>query len=139
MNTSTGMTMAPGSPMTAEKAQQLAVAQNNKVLQQQQQQAVMQLQQQALQQQQHQQQQQTIQQLHFQQQGMTISGMQQQQIVTGDRQIMPVVSMSAAPNNQQMQQAISQGIPQTLPLQPNLAVAQQQMTMPMQQIHPVCV
>lgn len=70
MNTSTGMAMAPGSPMTAEKAQQLAAAQNSKALQQQQQQqqqqqAVM-LQQQALQQQQ---QQQTIQQLHFQQQG----------------------------------------------------------------------
>lgn len=63
MNTSTGMAMAPGSPMTAEKAQQLQ-AQNNKALQQQQQQAVM-LQQQAMQQQQ----QQTIQQLHFQQHG----------------------------------------------------------------------
>lgn len=66
--------------------------------------------------------------------GMAISGMQQQQLVTGDRPIMPVVSM---PTATQMQQAISQGIPQTLPLQPNLAVAQQQMTMPMQQIHPV--
>lgn len=65
---------------------------------------------------------------------MAISGMQQQQIVTGDRPIMPVVSMPAA---QQMQQAITQGIPQTLPLQPNLAVAQQQMTMPMQQLQPV--
>lgn len=124
MNTSTGMAMAPGSPMTAEKAQQLA-AQNNKL----QQQTVM-LQQQAIQQQQ-----QTIQQLHFAQPpGMTISGMQGQQIVT-DRSIMSV-PMSAAPNAPQMQQ-IQQGIPQTLPLQPNLAVAQQQMTMPMQQIHPV--
>lgn len=71
----------------------------------------------------------------------TIQGIPQQQLqVAGDRPVMPVVSMPAQPNNQ-VQQAIQQAIPATiqqgLPLQPNLAVTQQPMSMGMQQIHPV--
>lgn len=68
----------------------------------------------------------------------TIQGIQQQQIITGDRPIMPVVSMStqqAAQPVQQLQQTIPGTLPQGLPLQPNLAVTQQ-MQMGVQQIHP---
>ncbi|KAI4466351.1 polycomb group protein [Holotrichia oblita] len=67
-----------------------------------------------------------------------IQGIQQQQIITGDRPIMPVVSMSTqqtAQPVQQLQQTIPGTLPQGLPLQPNLAVTQQ-MQMGVQQIHP---
>ncbi|RZB39062.1 polyhomeotic-like protein 1, partial [Asbolus verrucosus] len=62
-------------------------------------------------------------------------GIPQQQIqMAGDRPIMPVVSMSQA-GAQQVQQAIQQTIPgtlqQSLPLQPNLAVTHQPMSMGM--------
>lgn len=72
----------------------------------------------------------------------TLQSLQQQQIqVSGDRPIMPVVSMSAQQNAQQMQQTLQQtiqaGMSQGLPIQSNLAVTQQPMTMGMQQIHPV--
>lgn len=69
----------------------------------------------------------------------TIQGIQQQQIMAGERPIMPVVSMSAQPANQpvqQLQQTIPGTLSQALPLQPNLAVTQQ-MQMGVQQIHPV--
>lgn len=72
----------------------------------------------------------------------TIQGIPQQQIqVAGDRPVMPVVSMPAQPNAQQvpqtLQQTIPGAIPQGIPLQPNLAVTQQALPMGMQQIHPV--
>lgn len=73
----------------------------------------------------------------------TIQGIPQQQIQVqaGDRPVMPVVSMPAQPNNQQVQQAMQQPmsttIQQSIPLQPNLAVTQQPMQMGMQQIQPV--
>ncbi|KAI4466372.1 polycomb group protein [Holotrichia oblita] len=70
--------------------------------------------------------------------GAQAQGIQQQQIITGDRPIMPVVSMSTqqtAQPVQQLQQTIPGTLPQGLPLQPNLAVTQQ-MQMGVQQIHP---
>lgn len=67
----------------------------------------------------------------------TIQGIPQQQLqVAGDRPVMPVVSMPAQPS-QQVQQTMSANIQQGLPLQSNLAVTQQAMSMGMQQIHPV--
>lgn len=69
----------------------------------------------------------------------TIQGLQQQQLIAGDRPIMPVVSMSTqqtAQPVQQLQQTIPGTLSQGLPLQPNLAVTQQ-MQMGVQQIHPV--
>lgn len=166
MNTSTGMTaMAPGSPMTPEKAQQLANQQNkNQQNQQQQQQVLMQqqaIQQQGLQQFQFQQGQQHIQPKPMMSTSsvfirhsnsncpafaamQTIQGIPQQQIQVQagtDRPVMPVVSMPAQPNNQSVQQAMQQQMPgtiqQSIPLQPNLAVTQQAMQMGMQQIQPV--
>ncbi|KAI4466370.1 polycomb group protein [Holotrichia oblita] len=71
--------------------------------------------------------------------GAQAQGIQQQQIITGDRPIMPVVSMSTqqtAQPVQQLQQTIPGTLPQGLPLQPNLAVTQQ-MQMGVQQIHPM--
>lgn len=73
----------------------------------------------------------------------TIQGIPQQQIQVqaGDRPVMPVVSMPAQPNNQQVQQTMQQPmtatIQQSIPLQPNLAVTQQQMQMGMQPVQPV--
>lgn len=75
----------------------------------------------------------------------TLQGLQQQQLqVTSDRPIMPVVSMSAQANAQQLQQTLQQAlpgtaVPQGLPLPSNLAVTQQPMQMSMQQIHPVSI
>lgn len=62
--------------------------------------------------------------------------------MAGDRPIMPVVSMSAQPTNQQqVQQQIQQQnlgtIQQGLGLQPNLTVTQQPMQMNMQQLQQV--
>lgn len=77
MNTSTGMTMAPGSPMTAEKAQAIANQTKNQQAAQQQQAVLMQ--QQAVHQQQ---QQQAIQQLQFQQQGQQHQQIQPKSILS---------------------------------------------------------
>lgn len=73
-----------------------------------------------------------------------IQGLQQQQIQVGDRPIMPVVSMSTQPGTQQVQQTLQQTIPGTItqagiPLQPNLAVTQQPMSVGMQQLHSVSI
>lgn len=71
---------------------------------------------------------------------MQIQGMQQQQIVTSDRPIMPVASMPTqqAQQVQQLQQSLPGTVTQTgIPLQPNLAVTQQPMPMNVQQIHSV--
>lgn len=68
----------------------------------------------------------------------TIQGIPQQQIqMTGERPIMPVVSMSQAGNQvqQTIQQALPGAIQQSLPMQPNLAVTHQQM--PMGMLHSV--
>nr|CAI5821364.1 unnamed protein product [Callosobruchus analis] len=162
---SNGMTatMTPGSPMTAEKAQQLAnqnkqqqqqnQQQTQVVMQQQQQQAQQQAQQQQIQQQQNQQamqqqyqlqqqqQQNQQQQQHIQPKPMmiqTIPAIQSQQIqMAGDRPVMPVVSMSTQQVNPQQVQQIQQqnlGIQQGMQLQGNLAVTQQPMQMNMQQL-----
>ncbi|CAH2002081.1 unnamed protein product [Acanthoscelides obtectus] len=159
---SNGMTatMTPGSPMTAEKAQQLA-NQNKQQQQNQQQQVVLQQQQQQQQAQQQAQQQQQIQQqtqqtmqqqYQLQQQGQqqqqhiqpkpmmiqTIPAIQSQQIqMAGDRPVMPVVSMSTQQvNPQQVQQMQQQNlnIQQGMQLPGNLAVTQQPMQMNMQQL-----
>lgn len=69
----------------------------------------------------------------------TIQGIPQQQIqMTGDRPIMPVVSMSQAGTQQvqQIQQTIPGALQQSLPLQSNLAVTHQPMSMGM--LHSVC-
>lgn len=148
MNTSTGMTttMAPGSPMTPEKVQQLANQQNKSQGQvTNTQQFVTMAQQQAIQQQQ---QQQALQQYQLQQGQQsqqiqskpmmiqTIQGIPQQQLqITNDRPIMPVVSMSTQSNAQQVQQQIQGTIQQNIPLQQNQSVTQQTMQVNMQQLH----
>ncbi|XP_017774341.1 PREDICTED: polyhomeotic-proximal chromatin protein-like isoform X3 [Nicrophorus vespilloides] len=143
MNTSTGISMTPGSPMTVEKAQQIA-NQNKQVQQGQQQQQQQQVMMQSSIQQQN-----ALQQMQFQAQAgqqhiqpkpmmtmQTIQGIPHQSMqMQGDRPIMPVVSMSAQGQNGQVQQAMQQTI-QGLSLQSNLAVTQQPMQMGIQQIHP---
>lgn len=166
MNTGS-MTMAPGSQMSAEKAQQLInqqinqqnkvqqqqqTQQNQAVLMQQQMQQAQQVQQQVQAQQQQQQQMQvqfqTATGQHIQPKAMMniVQGIPQQQIqVSGDRPIMPVVSMPTAQGANAAGQATVQQITQTLPpgampqqiaLQPNLAITQQQLAMGMQQLPP---
>lgn len=144
MNTSTGMTMAPGSPLTPEKAQQLA-NQQNKTQQNQQQQQAQQQQQQAVLMQQQAMQQQGLQQFQFQQ-GQQTQHIQSKPMMSMTRVVTLKNKQNCDGMNFTAMQTI-QGIPQqqiqvqqgdrpvmpvvSMPAQPTNQAVQQTMQQPM--------